>query len=240
VPALIVPLMIAAGTLAIPAQAQDARAPAAENAAKAQKQTPDAALPKDIYPDSRFRLPLVKRETLDEQGKKLYDRSAGPTTERNLVGLQGPTGIRLYNPALGTLSRAYNDYLRFDAGLKGNVRELTILISAREMDSQFEWAAHEPVARKEGLEPATIDAIKYRRSVRGLPEPEAALIELGREEFHRHKVSSATFARALKAYGPKDLVSIVSLMGYYGETGMLLEVFDLRLPPGQKPLLPMP
>ena len=30
-------------------------------------------LPKDIYPDSGNRLPPVKREELDELGKKLYD-----------------------------------------------------------------------------------------------------------------------------------------------------------------------
>jgi alkylhydroperoxidase family enzyme len=38
---------------------------------------------------------------------------------------------------------ALNRYLRYDAGLGGRVRELAILITARELDSQFEWAAHE-------------------------------------------------------------------------------------------------
>ena len=32
-----------------------------------------AALPKDVYPDSMARLPLIKREEMDERGKKLYD-----------------------------------------------------------------------------------------------------------------------------------------------------------------------
>ena len=33
----------------------------------------EGALPKDVYPDSRNRLPLFKREDLDEHGKKAYD-----------------------------------------------------------------------------------------------------------------------------------------------------------------------
>ncbi len=34
-----------------------------------------ASLPKDIYPDSRSRIPLIKREDLDEEGKKSLRRS---------------------------------------------------------------------------------------------------------------------------------------------------------------------
>jgi 4-carboxymuconolactone decarboxylase len=196
-------------------------------------------LPKDVYPDSRFRLPLVKREDLDEQAKKMYDRSAGPISSNNLVGLQGPTGIRLYSPTVGEMSRDYNDYLRFNAGLKGNVRELAILVTAREMDNQFEWAAHEPEGREQGLSEATIDAIKNRKSLAGLPAQDAVIIQLGREVFGHHKVSSPTFARALMVYGPRDLVTIVALMGHYSETGILLETFDMQLPPGEKPLLPV-
>lgn len=34
-----------------------------------------SAFPKDVYPDSGFGLPLLKRTALDEQGKKLYDEA---------------------------------------------------------------------------------------------------------------------------------------------------------------------
>src|SRR5579863_645105 len=36
----------------------------------------EAALPKDVFPDSRSRLPQIKREDLDERGKKAYDDAA--------------------------------------------------------------------------------------------------------------------------------------------------------------------
>jgi hypothetical protein len=32
-----------------------------------------SSLPEDVYPDSRNRLPLIKREDVDERAKKTYD-----------------------------------------------------------------------------------------------------------------------------------------------------------------------
>ena len=182
-----------------------------------------------MYADSRFRLPLPKRDDLDEVGKKQYDRAAGPISSNNLVGLQGPGGVRYAQSRRGrTLTRLQ----RLSAVQRGTQRECpgikAILVTAREMDNQFEWSAHEPEGLKQGLSSATIDAIKYRKSVAGLPAQDAAIIQLGREVFGHHKVSSATFAQALAVYGPRDLVTIVSLMGHYSETGFLLETFDVR------------
>ncbi|MGH6784740.1 MAG: hypothetical protein ACREBP_08990, partial [Sphingomicrobium sp.] len=67
----------------------------------------------DIYPESRNRLPIVARDSLDEERRKVYDHhvSAGAT----LAGLQGPGGIQLYSPASPHLT-AINRYLRFGSG----------------------------------------------------------------------------------------------------------------------------
>src|ERR1700691_2434515 len=67
------------------------------------------ALPKDVYPDSRFRLPLPKRDELDDYGKKVYDRLADPG-RKSLVGLQGPAGIRLASPRVAEILEDANTY----------------------------------------------------------------------------------------------------------------------------------
>ena len=195
------------------------------------------AAAKAVSPDSGFRLPLPKRDELDEQGKKFYDEIASQDG-RNIAGLRGPMGIRLYSPKVGELQRELNQYLRFDAGLSGPVRELAILVAAREMDNQFEWAAHEPVARKEGLADAAIDAVKNRRSVTGLTDEEAVVIQLGREIFEEKKVTQQTFTRAVNKFGKQGLVNLVSLMGSYASTAALLRTFDMQLPAGVRPPLP--
>jgi alkylhydroperoxidase family enzyme len=187
--------------------------------------------------NSGFRLPLPKQDELDEQGKKYYDEISSQDG-RNIAGLRGPMGIRLYSPKVGELQRQLNQYLRFDAGLSGPVRELAILVVARETDNQFEWSAHEPVARKEGLSEAAIDAVKNRKSTTGLSDEQIVLIQLGREIFHEKTVSGETFNRALNTFGKQGLVNLVSLMGSYASTSVLLKTFDMQLPPGEKPPLP--
>jgi len=195
-------------------------------------------MPSDIDPQSGFRLPLPRRENLDDAGKAHYDRVAAPGA--SIAGLQGPSGIGLYSPKAAEHARALNRYLRFEAGLPPRVREVAILTTAREMDSQFEWAAHEPEARKEGVEGRVIDIIKRRMPTAGLEETDAIVIELGRQIFRDRKVTSDTFAKAKALFGANKLVELVMLMGNYAGTAVLLTAVDMQLHPGQKPLLPMP
>ena len=194
-------------------------------------------LPKDIYPESGFRLPLPKREDMDDYGKEVYDRAVGPGSG-TIVGLRGPSGINLHSPKLAEREKALSQYVRFESGLSGPIRELAILVTAREMDSQFEWAAHEPIALKEGLSQEIIDVVKYRKGVAELPETEAVIIQFGREMFRQKKVTSETFVYALKIFGPKQLVDLVALMGIYASTALKLCAFDMQLGSDKKPILP--
>ena len=202
----------------------------------AQAQAP-TALPKDVYADSRFRLPLPKRDEMDDAGKKVYDRIADPS-RNSLVGLQGPAGIRLASPQLANYMEDVNNYVRYQTGFSARLTEIAIMTTAREMDHQFEWAAHEKAGLKAGIDPALIDIIMYRQPLTGVVEKEAVTIQLGRELFGQRKVSSETFAQALRLYGKKGLVDLVSLMSQYTATAALLTAFDMQLPEGQKPLLP--
>jgi 4-carboxymuconolactone decarboxylase len=195
-------------------------------------------MPSDIDPQSGFRLPLPNREDLDEAGKLHYDRAVQPGAL--LAGLQGPSGIQLYSPRSAEHVRALNRYLRYEAGFSPRIREIAILATAREMDSQFEWCAHEPEALKEGVEPGVIDAIKHRKSTAALDETDATVIELARQIFRNHKVTPGLFAKAKALFGPNKLVELVMLMGNYAATAALLIAVDMQLHRGQKPLLPIP
>ena len=55
---------------------------------------PLGADPRGVFEDSGFRLPLPQRDTLDDDGKRLYDI----VTARTIAGLRGPAGISLYSP----------------------------------------------------------------------------------------------------------------------------------------------
>jgi 4-carboxymuconolactone decarboxylase len=187
----------------------------------------NASLPKDVYPDSRSRIPLIKRESLPPERHADYDERASANTT-SLAGLQGPGGLRLNGSPEDRVGEA----------LGGRLKELIRLIVSREMDQPFEWTVHEPVALREGLEPAIIDVVRLDKPLTGVPEREAAMIQLGREMFRTHKVSSATFVRAQKALGTRNLIDMAVLMGDYTETAILLTVTDVHLPYNRPSLLP--
>jgi 4-carboxymuconolactone decarboxylase len=131
-----------------------------------------------------------------------------------------------------------NDYLRRKSDLDPRLVELAILVVAREMDSEYVWTAHEPAAQKAGLAQEIIDIVKYRRPVTTLGEKEAVIVQLGRDSISKHKVGSDTFARAVKLFGNQGVVNMVSLIGDYTATTILLNVSDQHV--RDKSLLPIP
>lgn len=192
-----------------------------------------ASLPPDVYPETGNRFPKAKREELDDLGKQMFDKL--PANARG-----GPSSIRIYSPKVAEALRMENDYLRIESGMDSQIKELAILVTARELDSQYIWTSHEPQARAAGVPQEVIDAVKHRRPLTGFGEKETVIIQLGREAVGQHKVTSETFARALKLLGRPGLVNVVSLIGNYAANAILLNTVDQGMDPGVTPRLPIP
>ncbi len=128
----------------------------------------DAALPKDVYPDSRSRLPLIKREDLDEQGKKAYDAAAASSPSGRPEGVPA---LRLHRSGVE---------VRWDSAVGRRLSELAIITTAREHDQPYEWSLHEMEALSVGLEPEIVDRVRHRRPLTGLGDREAAIVQFGR------------------------------------------------------------
>ncbi len=186
------------------------------------------ALPDDIHPDSRSRLPLrqVQEQGLEDgpaPAPTLYSRTMAPAGT-------GPGHIRLHGAGLDSL----------EASVGRGLVDLAILVTAREHNAQYQWTMNELRALRDGLEPAIIDQVRHRGPVTALGEREAVLIEFGRELFQMHSVSPETYARALEIFGERDLVDFIDLMAQHSGDAVLLTAFDQHLPEGQRPLLPIP
>src|SRR5436853_3912948 len=175
----------------------------------AQAPARSAALPSDVQPDSLNRLPVVKREQMDESGKKAYDLNAGGSGK--IAQATGPGAIALYSPGASEPLRTLNNYLRRDKNILGNgITELAILVAAREGDSNYIWSAHEPAALKAGIAQPVIDAVKYGKDVSAAAgEKETVVIRMGRQIIRQHKLDSATFAKAVNLFGKQGTVELV-------------------------------
>jgi len=187
----------------------------------------DGELPADVYADSYCRLPLPNRDQMDEHDRAAYDRLADPNT-KSRVGLIGPGTLQLHSAPVSQYTRGLNAYLRTEAGFDGAILELAILVAAREMDSAFEWAAHEPAAVDEGLSPEIIDVVRHRKSTDGLPETEALVIDFGRQLIRERRVDADKFAAARALFGDQGILEFVILISQYTATALLLAAFDMQ------------
>jgi 4-carboxymuconolactone decarboxylase len=189
----------------------------------------EGTLPKDVFPDSRSRLPLSKREDLDERGKKAYDDAAASNAGSGVP--QGVAAIRLHGSGVD---------VRWASPLGRRLTELAIVAAARECDQPYEWSLHEMEAVAVGLEPAIVDLVRQRKPLTGVGDKEAVIVQLDREIIGKHKLSSETYARASKLLGESDLVDIALLEAQYAGTAARLTAFNQQMPPSMKQFLPLP
>jgi hypothetical protein len=194
--------------------------------------------PKDVNAETGNRFPPVRRADLDDYGKKVFDENAAPG-RTTLAG--GPVALRMLVPPIAEHLHFVNQYLRNQAGLSPHVVELTILAATRELDAQYEWTGHEVAALKAGVPQSTIDTVKFRKDLKGVPEADAAIIQLGREAVGAKKhVSPETFGKVQKLYGQKGVITMAAIMGEYSAAAILLRIADQQMQPDRKSTLPVP
>jgi len=186
------------------------------------------SLPRDIHPVTLSRLPPVTPADLDDAGQRLL------AARTNFTPGPGPGHVSIYSPRELDLG--------IPSGEKSPVGpryfQLAVLIIAREIDQQYEWSAHEPAGRRQGLEQAVIDVVKYNRDVTGLSDKDATLITFGRTLFREHHVSSELWEKMVSQFGRQRTVQIMMIMGEYFRVGFMLNAIDQHLPPSREALLP--
>jgi 4-carboxymuconolactone decarboxylase len=197
-------------------------------------QTP---LPPDINSVTLSRLPPVTRNDLDPEGQKIFDARTTPPTPG-----PGPGHVTISSPkvaeAYGALGRALGVPSGQTFPLGNRVYQLVVLITAREIDQQYEWSAHEPAGLRAGLEQSVIDVVKFDRDVKGLAGKDATLIQFLRTLMRDHKVSSELWAKMMEDFGRQRTIEIMALMGDYFIVGTMMNAVDQHLPPQRQPLMP--
>lgn len=191
-------------------------------------------LPPDINPVSLTRLPPLARDDLDAEGKAIYDQIVGS----NPAPKTGPVPMSLYSPKIAQNFNELNSFLRYNGDLSPRHTEVAICVAAWEIEQQYEYSAHEPAALRFGAPQAVIDTIKFDREPVGLSPEETVIIKVGRQLMREHKLDSDLYAEAVKLFGRKGFVELVTVMGDYVMVGMVLTAIDQHLPPDRPALLP--
>ena len=90
------------------------------------------------------RLPAIPEDRLTPAQRALIDSiRSGP---RGQFKMSGPFYCYLHAPAFGELAQKLGAHCRFGTSLPPRLSEFAILATAQRWKSQYEWAAHAPIA----------------------------------------------------------------------------------------------
>jgi len=206
-------------------------------AALAVAQQSSRPLPPDIDSQSKSRLPLILKDSLDEEGRRIFEAINGKNGDTPRLG---PPASSMYSLAAAEPYDRLNQVLRSANVIGPQFFEISTLVPAREFNQQYEWTAHELGARRAGVAQEVIDVIKLDRPTSGLPEREATAIEFGRAMLRGNRqISPELFAKMVSLFGQRGTIEITMVMGDYAMTAMLLNAVNQQLPPDRDPLLPI-
>lgn len=184
------------------------------------------------------RLASLTPDELTEAQRVVYD---GITGGDRLKGTQhfpvvaqdgsltGPFGIMLHAPGVGDVLQQLGAAIRYRTGLSARVREIGILLVGSSMRSEYEWWAHERVARALGFSDAELEQLS--RGVFCSSDPtEQAAADLTLALLGGGPVGQAEYERYADVLGAESIIELTTLVGYYRTLAQLMAVFDTEIP----------
>ena len=176
------------------------------------------------------RVPYVEREDLDTAGKEIYDRIR---RDRNVPQVSLQFRALLHSPQATSYLTSMGAVLRFQSALPENLKELAILVVAREWNSDIEWTAHAVLAAKAGVSSDSIEAIRAKKAPSGLTDTEQVITRFLHQLLRDKTVSDELFEAAQKLLGSNGVVDLVLTCSYYTAITMAQIALQPEMEPGK-------
>ena len=184
------------------------------------------------------RTPPVTRENIAEDQRAAFDELV---QLRGGVPAGGPGSVLLNAPEVAKRALDLAGFLRgTSSSLEPRIRELAMLLAARENDCQYIWNAHAPPARAAGLRDDIVDALRDKKELPNLADDESAVVDFGRELLRTRRVSQAAFDAALAQFGAQGVTELTTFLGCYTMLAFNVNAFEVGLPAERtEPVLPV-
>ncbi len=179
------------------------------------------------------RIEPLSPDALSDRQKQVHDAIASGPRGR----VRGPLAVWLHRPDLADRAQALGRYCRYDSLLEPRLSELAILATARVWKSEFEWAAHKPIALKAGISADIVETIRTNGTPVFKNEDEDVVYNFAVTLHAKRFIDDALYARAVKVLGQERVVDLTGILGYYTLISMTINVFDLPPPDGIAPEL---
>ena len=178
------------------------------------------------------RIPPATRESVPQDQRDAFDELIRMQTQGTIPS-GGPLAIMLNVPEMMKRGEYLRAYLRGEpSSLSLKIRELTMLLTARELNCPYIWHVHAAQARRAGVRDDIVDNLRDKRELTHLAPDEAVVVTYGRELLRTHHVSQPTFDAALAQFGTRGLVELTNLIGYYTLLAFNINAFGATPPEG--------
>jgi 4-carboxymuconolactone decarboxylase len=178
------------------------------------------------------RIAALEPDQLSPEQKRIHHEIAGA---RGGV-VRGPFAVWLRLPSIADAANQLGNSIRLHGKLDRRLFELAILIVARHWNAQYEWYVHERDARSAGIAEELIADIRERRVPAFAKEDEKLVYELVTELQDSKTLKDKTYERAVALLGVDLLIELVTTIGFYTTAAMMINVFDVPVPDGSRPL----
>ena len=182
------------------------------------------------------RIQPVAPEAMTDEQKRLYDKIAG---QRSVPKVRGPFAVGLHAPEIGERIADMVDHLLSETRISHNLKELAIIVIARQYSAHYEWFIHAARAVRVGVSDDIVEAIRNRQRPDFKDDHEALVYDMTLDMVENRTLGDALYARAVAAFGEPALVELVALIGFYIMIAVFLCAFDVDAPDGGPvPLIP--
>ena len=176
------------------------------------------------------RVPYVDREDLDAEGQEIYDTIR---RDRNSAEVGSQFRALLHSPKAAGYLTSLGAQLRFKSAMPENLKELAIILVAREWDSGIEWTGHSVLAARAGVSDGSIESIRTRQAPDGLTEEEAAIARYVQQMIRDKAVSDDVFAAVHVMLEDQGVVDLTLTVAYYSALALAQISLQLEMQPGR-------
>ena len=176
----------------------------------------------------------VNRDELSAEDQPYFDEIV-----KSRGSIRGPYAILLHSPKLAARIAATGAYVRFESDIPEGLKEVIVLATAREIQSQYVFTAHVRLAREAQVSESAIHAIAQGAASQGLSRDEEMVVRYTRELLRDHRISDAAFTAVKDRFGVQGTMEMTALIGHFLLVANVLAAFDVELAPGMSPELPL-
>ncbi len=184
--------------------------------------------------NAELRFPVLSAEHMSARQKEVADAIAGGPRG----GIRGPFLALIHHPELANCVQQLGEHLRYGAAISPAHIELIVLTVARHWNCQYEWFAHERIARNTtDLADDIIKALARGETPATLSAEQRTLHILAKESLTQGHPSDTIYEQAVAAFGRPGVLDALALTGYYSMIAMVLNTAKIPLPDGTEPPL---